>query len=106
MKKMSVREFKDFCEQESTSQYIFDTGNQSWNRVEDPLRLKLVFHTMLVAFSPNAICFRGGENSLCLQRVRNIRMTEEKTALGWVFHIVCSGLSDCQTDRTYTVVAR
>lgn len=75
MQNLSVREFKQKCECIAPKQYIFASINQSWNRVEDPMKLEMSFQIMLIAYNPNAICFKNSSGLMCLERVTDINST-------------------------------
>ena len=106
MQNLSVREFKQKCECIAPKQYIFASINQSWNRVEDPMKLEMSFQIMLIAYNPNAICFKNSSGLMCLERVKKIRLDDETSPLGAIFTIVCGDSSGQDHDVSYTIIAR
>lgn len=106
MQNLSVREFKQKCESLTPKQYIFSSANQPWNRVEDPMRLEMSFQVMLIAYNPNAICFKNSVGSLCLERVKKIQQNEDVSPLGTIFTIVCGDAIGKEHDISYTIIAR
>lgn len=106
MQNLSVREFKQKCECIAPKQYIFASINQAWNRVEDPMKLEMSFQIMLIAYNPNAICFKNSSGLMCLERVKKISLDDETSPLGVIFTIVCGDSSGQDHDVSYTIIAR
>ncbi len=104
-KNMSVREFRDICNENDFQEYIFLSENQIWGRVGSTIKTKLVFKIMLIAMNPNAICFRNEESYLCLERVKRV-VVNNQAAIGAVFAVICGNLSNSDNDITYTIVAK
>lgn len=106
MENLSVREFKKVCDALSPKQFIFSSENQFWDKVEHTAKVKLTFTIMLIAFNPNAICLKNKDDFLRLDRVKSIKMSDEKSILGAVFTIICGDLSNNLNDVAYTIIAR
>lgn len=106
MKNLSVREFKDLCSSLSPQQFIFSTENQSWNDTKYSVKMKKTFTRMLVALSPNAICFKNQDDYMCFDRVKFVKVCKEKSILGMIFTIVCGELNNNSNDISYTLIAR
>lgn len=106
MQNLSVREFKNMCDTLSPKQFIFLSENQPWNKVEHTIKVKLTFKIMLIAFNPNAICFKNSDDFICLDRVKRIKMSDEKSMLGTIFTIICGDLNNNFNDVSYTIIAR
>lgn len=106
MKNLSVREFKEECDSLSPKQFVFTSENQPWERIEHTAKLKMVFSIMMIAFNPNVIWFEGRDCHLCLDRVKSIKKSEEKSMLGEVFTIVCGDLRTKTNDVEYTIIVR
>lgn len=103
---LSVREFKEVCDALSLKQFIFSTENQAWNKVEHTIKAELTFTVMVIAFNPNAIFLKNSTNYLCFDRVKSIKMSDEKSLLGAVFTIICGDSGNNSNDVTYTIIAR
>ena len=106
MKNLSVREFKKVCDALSPKQFIFYSENQSWDKVEHTIKVKLTFTIMLIAFNPNAICFKNKDDFFHMDGVKSIKMSDEKSILGAVFTIICGDLDNDSNDVAYTIIAR
>ena len=106
MEILSVREFKNVCDALSLKKFIFYSENQSWDRVENTIKIRLTFTTVLVAFNPNAICLKSEENSICFDRVKSVRMLDNESGLGVVFTIICGDSGNNLNDVSYTIIAR
>ena len=103
---MSVGELKRYYEGRSVRRILFCTENQSWDKVEHTAKVKLTFTIMLIAFNPNAICLKNKDDFLRLDRVKSIKMSDEKSMLGAVFTIICGDLGNNSNDVAYTIIAR
>ena len=106
MANMSVREFKKVCDTLSFKQFVFSSENQAWDKVEYTIKAKLTFTIMLIALNPNAICFKHGDDFLCLDRIKHITMSDEKSMLGVVFTVICGDSGNSENDIAYTIIAR
>lgn len=106
MSNLSVREFKEVCDTLSAKQFIFSSENQPWNRVEHTIKAKLTFTIMLIALNPNSICFKNNDNTLYLERVKGVVMSDEKSVLGEVFTIICGDSVNDLNDVSYTIIVR
>lgn len=106
MKKLSLLEFRDYCNSLSASTFIFSTDNQQWRGVDDNVSMDLVFHKMIITFSPNTIFFKDHRNSLRLDKVKAIKMRDSQCPLGEIFTVVCGDLIGQTHDKEYTLVAQ
>ena len=106
MSNLSVREFKEVCETLSPKHFIFSSENQPWSRVEHTIKANFTFPIMMIAFNPNAICFKNSDNTLCLDRVKSVVMSDEKSILGEIFTIICGDSGTDLNDVSYTIIAR
>lgn len=104
MQKMSVWEFKNFCDNMSPKpqKYIFYTGNQDRDIEEGTLRIKLRFDEIQINFNPNTIYLKSGRDFLSFETVKYIKYLE-KTPIGEVFSIVCGGEN---FEKSFTIVAK
>lgn len=106
MKKISVTEFKEYCEHFSQKRFVFSSDHQPNN---SPLGLELTFeqsYTFVSVFlAPDTIAFRNDKHSqLVFEGVDHVKLTEKKGRYRAVFEIVCySAYSPC-CSATYTIV--
>ena len=106
MVKLSVRQFKEACDSLLATEFIFASENQPWNKVEHTLSVKLTFKIMLIALNPNTICFKNGDDYLKLDRVKCVKMYDEKCMIGAVFTVICGDTRNNSNDVEYTVIVR
>ena len=105
MKKLSLPEFKDYYCAHAFDKIIYSSVNQAWYSIDTTISANFVFNNMIMAFNPNIIYLKSGENSLSLNKVKVIRLHEEESLLGKVFTVVC-GDSLCQNNnKEYTLIA-
>lgn len=104
MQKLSVSEFRDFCEKIPQRRFIFDSINQDWCAVTETMKIKQNFDGVKINFNPNTICLFSSVGRLIFERVKYIRM-EEPSMLGIVFTIVCGDFSTNTNNKSYTIIA-
>lgn len=106
MKKLSLSEFKQTCTTISPKQFIFFSDNQAQREDISHVKARLVFSAIQIAFNPNMICFKNGNNDyLCLAKVKGVEVDSEKSLLGTIFNIVCGDLYNDSNDIIYTIIA-
>ena len=106
MQNLSVREFKSMCESISPTKFIFASKNQEWDKVNHTIKVNLSFKIMMIAFNPNTICFKNADNTLCLERVKYIKVDDENSLIGAVFTVVCGDFFSDTNDICYTIIVR
>ena len=106
MVNLSVRQFKETCNSLSATEFIFSSENQPWNKVESTLKVKMTFTIMLIASNPNTICFKNGDDYLKLDRVKCVKMADEKCMIGAVFTVICGDSRNNSNDVEYTIIVR
>lgn len=99
MQKLSVREFKNLCDQKSNRKFIFDSVNQNWCKVGETMKIKLEFDNFVISFNPNTVRLRSPAGEVVFERVRYIEECEP-SLLGDVFNIVC-GFARA---KSYTII--
>lgn len=105
MKKISVMEFKEYCDKMSHKSFVYDTVNQSWDGAGNMMRIKIRFCDMKIIFNPNIICLASGENYMKFERVKQV-IVNEKSLLGTIFTFVCGDSQGDSNNITYTVIAQ
>lgn len=63
---MNVGELKRYYEGRSLRRILFCTEDQAWDKVENPLKARLAFTSMMMACHPNVICLKNGDSVLYL----------------------------------------
>ena len=106
MQNLSVREFKSLCDSISPKQFIFSSENQDWNKVEHNIRVKTTYTIMMIGFNPNTICLKNSTDYLCLDRVKGIKLNDERSMLGMIFTVICGDSGNNLNDIGYTIIAR
>lgn len=106
MKKLSVTEFKEYCELFLQKRFVFSSEYQP---KDSPLGLELTFEQsynfVSVFLAPNTIAFRNDKHSqLVFEGVDHINLTEKKGRCRAVFEIVCYNAHSPRCSATYTIV--
>lgn len=101
MKKLSVMEFKEYCDKLSPKNYIYDTANQKNVDISNTLRVKDKFCRIRISLNPNIIVISSGDNYMSFERVKQV-IIDDKSLLGTIFTFVC----DNPQDNTYTIIAQ
>lgn len=104
-KTLSVREFKAYYETNHPKYILFHTENQSWYRASDPCKIKMSFPIMLIAENPNIICLKSGNNTLSIDRVKEVKIDTETSVLGAVITVFCGNADADGYEIAYTLVA-
>lgn len=101
---MSIGELKRYYENRRPGRILFCTANQTWNKVDDPMKAVLAFTSMAMACNPNVICLKNGDNTLWFERVKNIIVDPDRSPLGTVLDIVCGDSASKENDVHYTII--
>lgn len=104
-KRVSIKEFKEYCEDHKPNCISFLTENQRWYRVADPCEIKMSFSIILILENPNLICLKSADGTLLFNQVKFIEIDTESSMLGTVFTIFCGDFNTGRYDITYTLVA-
>lgn len=102
MQILSLSEFKKYLSKAAIKSFIFSTENQSLK--DDIIDVRLTFKEVFIMFSPNIMFFKDGSNSLRVDRVKKIRLSEEPSVLGEVFTIICGNIGDEIHDKELTFI--
>jgi len=102
MKKLSVTEFKFFCERNAPMLFIFDTENQSGG--EPMIKVAQRYNIMTHMLNPNCIMFANDQGTFCLYGVKYIELNEDNT-VGYLFDVVCGSRRNDDENISYTFVA-
>lgn len=106
MKTLSLLKF-DECYNISSFRTIFYASVDQKNySISDPEILKLQFRKMRITYNPNTIYLEADKNSMQLNRVKAIKIKDEKCLLGLIFVVICGDNFDTKRDSEYTFIAR
>lgn len=105
MKKLSLPEFRDYCGAHHFNRIIYSSANQTQRSVDATTSANFVFNRMIMTFNPNIIHLKSGENSLSLNKVKAIRLSDEESLLGKVFTVICGDSLNKNNDKEYTLIA-
>ncbi len=103
MQKLSVREFKEYCDDLSPHSFIFDSVNQDWCTTGETMKIKLVFDNLKISFNPNTIYLSSVSSKVLFERVKYVQVCEP-SLLGAVFTIVCGDFSSNNRNKSYTII--
>lgn len=106
MKKLSIEEFKLFCNELSPKEFIVSAGSLHSDISENGLMYTLTFPRMIITSNPNIISFLDKNNHyMQFSRVKYIKQQED-SLLGKVFSIICTGFVDEGKEYSYNVIIR
>lgn len=105
MNKLSVLDFKEYCDKMSFNKYVFSTDNQDWDSVEDTMRIEYEFNDIKINFNPNVIRLKSGNGYIKFERVKYI-ILNKKSLLGNVFTAVCGDLYNDDNNRMYKIIGQ
>lgn len=106
MKKLSLPEFRDYCNTHLFNTIIFATSNQSWHSVDYSVAAGLEFNRMIISFNPNIIYLKDKKNSMQFNKIKAVKLDEGECALGTIFTLVCGDSRSKSNDTEYTLVGR
>lgn len=101
---MSIRELKRYYECRIPRHIMYCTDNQTWCKVDSPMKSSLTFTSMVIACNPNVICLKSGENTLWFERVKSVVIDSDRSQLGTVLDIICGDSAGRESDIHYTVI--
>jgi hypothetical protein len=96
-KKMLVRELKEYCSKHKLNGVLFDSYNQDWYHVSNPVKIKMCFSIMLIYENPNLICLKSKECTMSIDQVECVEIDTEEAALGVLLQVHCPNI-------TYTLI--
>lgn len=88
-KRMSIREFKKYCNANKPSQIIFSDRNQAWFNIGVPAQAKMSFDTVLVFENPQTICFKSPTSMLKINFIDHVEVEEFEPTNAVVITIFC-----------------
>lgn len=102
--KMTIGDFKRYCDTNAPQHIVFCSDNQIWNRVECPVKFSLAFSQIYTELAPNAIYLKDGDNCLWLNKVKYFLVWQEPSPLGMVVDVVCGDRKSNEQDTRYTLI--
>lgn len=105
MQKMTVTQFRAYCEAHRFSSYSFDVDRQSWDTVYNPMRLRESFRELHTFLAPASVCLVNPYGSLCLESVKYILLLREFESGAAEFSVVCGDRKTDAGDLTYLICA-
>ena len=67
--RLSVKELRNYFERRNQFTVIFNSENQEWYWVADPLKIRMVFSKVKVLENPNIVYLIDGNNSIGLTQL-------------------------------------
>lgn len=87
---MTVREFKEYIESKAhISKAVFWTENQEGYSVENPCKIRMSFPAISVYENPNVVCLCERSNTVTFDRVGEISLDNNSSALGDIVTVIC-----------------
>lgn len=105
MRRISLPEFRDYFGEYPFERIIYSSDNQIQHSIDATISANFVFNSMIMTFNPNIIYLKSGENSLRLNKVKAVRLSDEESLLGKVFIVVCGDSFNKNNDKEYTLIA-
>lgn len=106
MKKLSLPEFRDFCNNGSFRKIIYATCNQQRNNTGTLSAFSLEFSKMQFTFNPDIIYLTDSRNSMRLNNVKGVKIHDEKCLLGTIFTVICCVSGTLSGTEEYTLIAQ
>lgn len=105
MDRLSVNEFKAYCNDNKITEISFSTENQDWYKAADPFKIQMSFEIVLTSEFPSLVFLKSNAGTICLDRVRYVEIDSEKIVTGTVVHVYCGGRDFDHPEITYTLIA-
>lgn len=101
---MNVAELRRYYEKHNLIQILFCSANQSWEKIDNPIKFNMSFESMFIACNPNVICLKNSESTLHFEKVKCAYIDVDSSPLGTVLDIVCGDINTRDNDVTYTLI--
>lgn len=106
MKKLSLPEFKEYYLSRNFKKTIFSFDNQIQPNVNSFISLSFEFDIITFTFNPNVIYMKSTNNTMKLNRVKAIKVSDEPSLLGTIITVICGDSSDKNSDKEYILIMR
>lgn len=106
MQKLTVTQFRRYCEDHGLNHFTYDTNLQPWDSVFNPVRMIAGYNLMSTFLAPASICFRNKDGILCFESVKYVQLIKGCRDSIAVFHIVCCNTSFDGSETSYRIDAR
>ena len=104
-KTVSVRELREYCEENQPSRIIFYSENQKRYRLSNPCKLMLSFPQILVGDNTNVVCLKEGKNTVRFDEVRYAEINTDYNFIGTLLTLFCGESERRGKYTTYTLIA-
>ena len=104
-KRMTIRNFKEYCDRRPLREIVFSAENQGWYQESSPCKLQLTFPTMLIGEHPNLIYLKSDYGSVLLDQIRYVEVNTGGDAPWTEITVFCGGEYPWQEDIAYTLIA-
>ena len=88
MKTLSVQDAQEYFSKLNPSYYLFTTENQGRSLYPNCISMASRYKEVVFSKFTNRVCFRNGDNILCISKVECIKV-DENPSIGVPFYIVC-----------------
>lgn len=105
MQKLTVTQFRRYCEDHGLNQYTYDTNQQPWDSVFNPIRVLASYNIMSTFLAPASICFRNQNGTLCFESVKYVLLNRGFLDNSAAFSIVCGNTSFDGGEISYRIDA-
>lgn len=95
MKTLSVQDAQEFFSKLNPSYYLFSTENQKKHLYPSCISMVSKYKEALFSMFTNRICFKNGDDMLCISSVKCIKV-DETPSIGIPFYVIC----DCKDKKS------
>lgn len=67
MQKISLSEFSKRCASQSYTKFVLSTDNQTWDKIDNTMRMEFEFSSINISYNPNIIRLGLGSNYISLE---------------------------------------
>ena len=106
MKKISVREFKEYCSKHEYHNFVLDSSNQIGTNFPLFFNYNIVFDHIVVWSNPNTIILTNKCGAMRIHMVKYIKLSTKKSALGRVITVVYGDYNNPDDENYYVFIIR
>lgn len=107
MDRMTLGDFKRYCENKQFREIKFDRCNQKWRAGAIPVGFQFVFKQIMVSSAPDVggVFLGEGGSLVYMERVKYIEVDSESSVLGTIICIVCGDTLGNRNNTHYILIA-
>ena len=107
MDRMTLRDFKRYCENKQFREIKFDRCNQDWRAGAIPVGFQFVFKQIMVSTAPDVggVFLGEGGSLVYMERVKYIEVDPDLSVLGTTIRIVCGDTLGNRNNIHYILIA-